>query len=240
MTYHEKHNLANGEGNRDGDGQNFSDNNGVEGPTDLLAVESVRARQIRNFLATLLLSQGVPMLVAGDECRRTQIGNNNAYCQDNEISWFDWGLVEKNADLIRFCRELIRFRHSQPTVRRKQFLTGKMNGRSHLPDVSWFNTTGHPVEWTAAASTISFLLSAPPAIEDPELLGRDVFALLNPTPDSAEFMVPHFLSHKEWKLFIDTARVSPDDIFPNETGPLMPRNKRFTLVGKSMQVFVRP
>ncbi len=240
VTFREKHNLANGEENRDGEEQNFSDNNGVEGLTTKADIESSRARQIRNFLATLLLSQGVPMLVAGDECRRTQQGNNNAYCQDNEISWFDWSLVDKHADLIRFCRELIRFRHSQPTLRRHQFLTGKMNGRSHLPDVSWYSTSGQPVEWNASASTISFLLSAPPQSEDPELLGRDVFALLNPTPDAVEFLTPHFLTYKDWKLFIDTARPSPDDLFPNETGPVMPRNKRLALAGKSMQVFIRP
>jgi hypothetical protein len=115
-----------------------------------------------------------------------------------------------------------------------------MNGRSHLPDVSWFNTLGHPAEWTSANSTISFLLSAPPASEDPDMLGRDVYALLNPTSDTVEFMAPHFLSFKEWKLFIDTGRTGPDDIFPNETGPLMPSNKRFKLVANSMQVFVRP
>lgn len=240
VTYREKHNRANGEDNRDGEDQNFSDNNGLEGSTVDPAIEAIRARQIRNFLATLLLSQGVPMIPAGDECRRTQQGNNNAYCQDNEISWFDWKLVESNADLVRFCRELIRFRHLQPTVRRKHFLTGKMNGRSHLPDVSWFNTLGHPVEWSSTRSTLSFLLSAPPESEDTQLLGRDVYALLNPSPDIAEFQTPHFLSFKDWKLFVDTSRESPDDVFPNFAGPQMPRQKRITVAAKSMMVYVRP
>jgi glycogen operon protein len=240
VSFRDKHNQVNGEENQDGERQNYSDNNGVEGPTSDPAVETNRARQVRNFLATLLLSQGVPMVVAGDECRRTQQGNNNAYCQDNELSWFDWSLVDSHSDLVRFCRELIRFRHGQPTVRRKQFLTGKMNGRSHLPDVSWFNPAGHPVDWNATLSTIAFLLSAPPAVEDTELLGRDVFAVLNPTSDDVEFTVPHFLSFKEWRLFVDTARKSPDDVFPNQSGPLMPRNKRLVTPAKSMQVFVRP
>src|SRR5690606_37200735 len=103
----------------------FSDNYGVEGPTRLKVIAELRARQIRNMLATLLLSQGVPMFVSGDEARRTQRGNNNAYCQDNEISWFDWTLVEQNEDLVRFMKALIDFRLHQPTVRRKQFLTGQ-------------------------------------------------------------------------------------------------------------------
>jgi isoamylase len=129
VTYREKHNEANGEGNRDGDNHNFSDNYGVEGPTRRKVIAELRSRQIRNMLATLLLSQGVPMFVSGDEARRTQRGNNNAYCQDNEISWFDWTLVEQNEDLVRFVRGLIHFRLNQPTVRRKQFLTGQPEGK---------------------------------------------------------------------------------------------------------------
>ena len=104
VSYIRKHNEDNGEGNRDGDDNNLSDNYGVEGPTRRKSVETVRLRQIKNFLATLLLSQGVPMLLAGDECRRTQGGNNNAYCQDNPTSWFNWRLVEKNAELVRFTQ----------------------------------------------------------------------------------------------------------------------------------------
>ena len=102
VSYREKHNWDNGEENMDGDNNGYSDNYGVEGPTDDLEVNVIRERQIKNMLATLLLSQGVPMILAGDECRRTQQGNNNAYCQDNETSWFDWSLVDRNADLVRF------------------------------------------------------------------------------------------------------------------------------------------
>ncbi|MFM8893531.1 MAG: glycogen debranching protein GlgX, partial [Planctomycetia bacterium] len=108
VSFRDKHNEANGEGNRDGDNNSFSDNYGIEGPTRRADVEAVRLRQIRNMLATLLLSQGVPMLLAGDECRRTQQGNNNAYCQDNAVSWFDWSLVTEHADLVRFVGELVR------------------------------------------------------------------------------------------------------------------------------------
>ena len=128
VTYKEKHNEANGEGNGDGDNHNLSDNYGVEGPTRKKSINQIRLRQIKNFLSTLMLSQGVPMLVSGDEVRRTQKGNNNAYCQDNETSWFDWRLVEKNEKLLRFVKTLIHFRRHQPTVRRRQFLTGHRRG----------------------------------------------------------------------------------------------------------------
>ncbi|HEY6564809.1 MAG TPA: glycogen debranching protein GlgX, partial [Pirellulaceae bacterium] len=115
-TYAEKHNEANGEGNRDGESNNHSANYGVEGPTDRGGIPKTRERQLKNALATLLLSQGVPMIHSGDEFRRTQRGNNNAYCQDNELSWLDWRLAEENADLVRFCRGLVAFRRRQPTV----------------------------------------------------------------------------------------------------------------------------
>ncbi len=138
-SYLDKHNEANGEGNRDGDNHNLSCNYGVEGPTDDADIDKIRVRQIKNNLATLLLSQGVPMILSGDECRRTQHGNNNAYCQNNEISWFDWSKVEANADLLRFFRSLTAFRRRQPSIRRKYFLSGEpVNGRE-LPDVNWFS-----------------------------------------------------------------------------------------------------
>ena len=132
VSYERKHNEANGENNRDGDNNNHSSNYGVEGPTNRKPIQRLRLRQIKNMLSTLLLSQGVPMIVSGDECRRTQNGNNNAYCQDNEISWFDWSLVEKNADLLRFVRALNTFRLSQPTVRRKSFFSGLQLSLIHI------------------------------------------------------------------------------------------------------------
>jgi len=119
VSYKEKHNEANGENNCDGDNHNISDNYGAEGPTRKKSINTIRTRQIKNMLTTLLLSQGVPMLVSGDEVRRTQKGNNNAYCQDNDTSWFNWRLVEKHSNLLRFVRSLIHFRRRQPTVRRK-------------------------------------------------------------------------------------------------------------------------
>ena len=162
VSYREKHNLANGEDNRDGDNNNFSENFGVEGPTDQPIIDQLRLRQIKNLIATLMLSQGVPMLVAGDEFRRTQNGNNNAYCQDNEISWLDWTFVEKHAELVRYCRSLIEFRRNHPTFRREHFLTGVPNSKDGWSDVSWFSPLGTAVDWHQSELPIICLLAAPP------------------------------------------------------------------------------
>ncbi|MGI9519167.1 MAG: glycogen debranching protein GlgX, partial [Pirellulaceae bacterium] len=135
VSYNDKRNLANGEENRDGEQNNYSYNFGHEGPADDENIETLRVRQIKNLLTTLLLSQGVPMLLSGDECRRTQQGNNNAWCQDNEISWFDWSLVDQNAGLLRFVRNLVHFRRAQPTVRRPWFLTGEKMENRRISDV---------------------------------------------------------------------------------------------------------
>src|SRR4029453_5046852 len=135
VSFKEKHNELNGEGNRDGDNNNYSDNYGVEGHTKRAEIDNLRVRQIKNFLATLMLSQGVPMIVAGDECRRTQKGNNNAYCQDNETSWFNRDPVKQTEPLHRFQPALIKSRRSQPPIRRELFLTGKPVVEGDLPDV---------------------------------------------------------------------------------------------------------
>ena len=142
VSYNEKHNEANGEGNRDGTDDNRSWNCGAEGPTDDPDVNALRERQMRNFLTTLFLSQGVPMLLGGDELARTQRGNNNAYCQDNELSWFDWELDDRRQRLLEFTRRLVHLRLAHPVFHRTQFLTGASPLGSGLPDSWWFRTDG--------------------------------------------------------------------------------------------------
>lgn len=142
VSYNEKHNEANQENSQDGDNHNNSWNCGVEGETDDPEVLRLRSRQQRNFLATLMLSQGVPMLVGGDEIGCSQKGNNNAYCQDNEISWRDWDLQNANADLLDFTRELIYFRHQHPVFRRRKWFEGKLIYGFGIGDISWFNADG--------------------------------------------------------------------------------------------------
>lgn len=124
VSYNEKHNEANGEGGRDGESHNRSWNCGVEGPTDDPEINALRAQQRRNFLTTLLVSQGTPMISHGDELGRTQFGNNNVYCQDNEISWLDWSKHEENQDLFQFTKRLIQLRKDHPVFRRRQFFAG--------------------------------------------------------------------------------------------------------------------
>jgi isoamylase len=238
VSYNQKHNEANGEQNRDGENSNYSHNYGIEGPTNDRATEEVRERQIKNMLATLLLSQGVPMILAGDECRRTQRGNNNAYCQNNDISWFDWKLTETQAALRRFTEILIRFRRQQPAVRRLNFLTGRPGANGILPDVSWYSSYGTAVEWHDGDPTLICLLKAPAQDEDPENHGRDVLLLLNPTPDGREFMIPSLTKDHSWRLFVDTAAESPRDIFPELDGPRIPESGRVRLAYRSLCCYV--
>ena len=157
VSYNEKHNEANLEDNRDGTDDNRSWNRGVEGETDDPEINALRERQQRNFLATLILSQGTPMLLGGDEFGRTQHGNNNAWCQDNEISWFDWGLLEENRELFEFVQKLIVLRRAHPVFRRRQYLRGTDEDGSGLPDVWWFRTDGHRMtktDWESGHRTV--------------------------------------------------------------------------------------
>ncbi len=238
VSYRDKHNLANGEDNRDGDNNNFSHNFGVEGPTDQPIIDQLRLRQIKNMIATLMLSQGVPMLVAGDEFRRTQNGNNNAYCQDNEISWLDWSFVEKNAELLRFCRSLIAFRRHQPTVRREKFLTGVSNSKDGWADVSWFSPLGTAVDWHVDDHAIICLLAAPDEADDPKGVGRDVLLMINSRDVGCRFMIPAISKSKKWNLFVETAQPSPLDVFPELDGPELPVSGSHTLPCKAMAVYV--
>jgi glycogen operon protein len=238
-TYETKHNSANGEDNRDGDNHNISCNYGVEGPTDQHHIDQIRVRQIKNGLATLMLSQGVPMILSGDECRRTQHGNNNAYCQDNEISWFDWKKVEENADLVRFFRGLATFRRRQPTVRRKYFLTGEVTSGRELPDVNWFSALGTAIDWSGNERAMTCLLMAPGLSQDPEQVGRNLLLLFNAAPERHAFIVPPVAKGMNWRMFIDTAAVPPEDIYPDANGPSTPLNGKMVLPGRSMRCYIQ-
>ena len=250
VSYREKHNEANGEGNRDGDNNNFSENYGAEGPSRKPDIEAVRARQIRNMLATLLLSQGVPMLLFGDECRRTQRGNNNAWCQDNEVSWLDWSLVESNADLVRFVRELVRFRLGTPTLRRRTFLTGGTTGAESLPDVEWFGAGGEPIDWHAADGGIACFFAAPTRerlvagnnLEAGGIAGvpRHVLIVAHAGSEPASIVLPQPATVRSlpWRMFVHTGQASPNDIFADGLGPLVDVTKPLELPGRSLVCLV--
>ncbi|MGI9471376.1 MAG: glycogen debranching protein GlgX [Rubripirellula sp.] len=238
VSYKEKHNDANGENNCDGDNHNISDNYGVEGTTRKKSINTVRTRQIKNMLSTLMLSQGVPMLVSGDESRRTQKGNNNAYCQDNDTSWFDWRLVEKNADMIRFVQSLIKFRREQPTVRRKTYLTGQPVDGRMIPDVSWFAPDGSHLEWGQDELAMVAYIAAPARVDDPEGLGRDLVLMFNSTGQVRDFQMPEFGRGMRWNLFLDTAAESPEDIYPDVDGPMPASGRVIKMLHHSLKVFV--
>ncbi|MBN1394132.1 MAG: glycogen debranching protein GlgX [Pirellulales bacterium] len=238
VSYSEKHNEANGEDNRDGQMENFSYNYGAEGPSQNPAVEAVRLRQIKNMTAALLLSQGVPMLLAGDECRRTQRGNNNAYCQDNPISWFDWRLVDRHAGLRRFCAALTDFRRSQPTVRRLNFLEGRAAQPGSLPDAAWFAPSGGEVDWSADSRSLICLLGAAPPTDPHRPPNHHLLMLLHAGSDARHFTLPHSVRKIDWRLLLNTAAESPDDIYPSLDGPPPPSNNVVTMEPRSMIVFV--
>jgi glycogen operon protein len=238
VSFKDKHNDANGEGNRDGDNNNCSDNYGAEGPTKKKGVEAIRTRQVKNMIASLMLSQGVPMLLMGDEVRRTQRGNNNAYCQDNEISWFNWNNLEQHPDIFRFTQGLIEFRKMQPSLRRERFLTGRPQDVRGVPDVSWFESTGKPIHWDAPDGTLVCWLGKPASIDDPEGFGRDILIMLNGTPESKVFTMPPQTRGIRWRLFADTSKESPKDLYPDLDGPVAPATRQIELLYRSTMIWV--
>ncbi len=204
VSYNTKHNEANGEGNRDGVNDNLSWNCGVEGDSDNPAVEALRERQIRNLASLLMLARGVPMICAGDEVRRTQNGNNNAYCQDNEISWFDWKLVGRNRSLLRFWKRIIEFRRRHLSVRRGRFFNGEVNARG-LTDVAWHGTKlDHPGWSDSDSRVLAYTLAG--FGEEP-----DIHVMINMFWDALEFELPS-IRGREWLKAADTAADPPHDI----------------------------
>jgi glycogen operon protein len=238
VTYSNKHNDANGEQNRDGEKNNSSANYGIEGPTTRRSIETVRVRQIKNFMAALLLSQGVPMILFGDECRRTQQGNNNPYCQDNAISWFDWRLAKKHEALLRFVRALVAFRRAEPTVRRTDFLTGLPVRPGGLPDVSWYSPAGAPIDWSDSGSSLACVLAAAPRRDVLDPPNHHLLVLLHAGDAPLRFAIPKLVRPLSWWLFVNTAARSPLDIYPSLDGPSLPADGMLEIEGRSLVCYV--
>jgi glycogen operon protein len=213
VSYNGKHNEANGEDNRDGNNDNLSWNCGAEGPTDNRSVLALRQRQMRNLLATLVLSQGVPMLLAGDELGQTQRGNNNAYCQDNEISWINWELTEEQKQLRDFVRQLIKFRKEQPVLRRRKFFQGRSIRGADIKDVTWFDPSEKEMTdqgWNAGFVRCLGVLWAGDVIEDVDEIGQRIegktlLILLNAHHEPIPFQLPSHDHESRWQLVLDTA-----------------------------------
>ena len=217
VAYNVKHNEANGEGNRDGENDNRSWNCGVEGPTDQAEILALRAQQERNFIATLILSQGVPMILAGDELGRSQSGNNNAYCQDNPVSWIDWKRADKA--LIDFTRRMLRLRRAHPIFRRRGWFIGDAPKRGKLKDLEWFRPDGAamtPADWTVGyAKTLGMFLNGQ-AIGERDRSGATVsddsfFAMFNAYGEAMEFKLPLARWGRRWTLVVDTANPTVEE-----------------------------
>ncbi len=205
VSYKEKHNEANGEHNRDGESHNFSQNFGIEGAVEDAAIKGRRLKQIKNYMATLMLSQGVPMLVAGDEFGRTQSGNNNAYCQDNERSWIDWQLLEENTELYQFTRDMIAFRHQHTVLRRFRFLDGPLDHHEH-PDVQWLADDGGEVDWSQDRA-LGMLLHGDSSHTGRSQDGEHLFIIFNGSERSLDFRLPPSPSGQSWSLAVKTGRI---------------------------------
>ncbi|QZN84327.1 glycogen debranching protein GlgX [Cellulomonas sp. C5510] len=222
VSYNEKHNEANGEGNRDGESHNRSWNCGVEGPTDDPEVLDLRGRQQRNFLTTLLLSQGVPMIAHGDELGRTQQGNNNVYCQDDELSWVDWDLDERRTTLLEFARRVVHLRRDHPVFRRRRFFAGapERGGESDLRDIAWFTPAGEHMsdaQWQEALARSVMVFLNGDAIAEPDLRGEDIvddsfLVLFNAQPEPTTFTLPGSDYGDTWTVALDTDhQLTPGD-----------------------------
>jgi len=214
VSYEQKHNEANGESNRDGHNENLSRNWGVEGPTDDAQIVALRERLKRNFLATLAFSQGVPMICAGDEIGRTQLGNNNAYCQDNKISWLDWSLDERKRELLEFTRQILRIRRNNPVLRRRSFFRGAPVAHEAAKDLTWLRPDGHEIaeaDWRRAdAHALGMLLHGKASDEvderGREISGDTLLLLLNAGAASVAFTLPALEPRGLWREMLNTAR----------------------------------
>ena len=238
VAYNDKHNEANGENNHDGNSDNRSWNCGQEGPTEDAEINELRQRQMRNLMATLLLSQGTPMILAGDEFGRTQGGNNNAYCQDNEISWVDWTLKDKNEALVRFTRKLAGLRHEFPILRHSRFLRADVNEETGVKAITWISATGAemtPEEWDdSSVKCFGMLMDGRAQSTGIQKKGLDTTMLLimNSWEDVVLFTLPEAPEGEGWKLLIDTN--IPDD----KSEKILKTGHVYQVTGRSLLLFM--
>ncbi len=243
VSYNKKHNFANGEYNRDGHNENFSWNSGVEGPTDQGPILALRARQMKNFLVMLFLSQGTPMLLMGDEICRTQQGNNNAYCQDNEISWMNWDGLEANAGHFRFTQMLVRLTRSWKGLRQERFMlhtnptpgvpspgTHTSNGTKIQTRLSWHGIKALEPDWNDYSHSLAFML-------ENQAHHEYIYVILNSYWDGLSFELPKLPIGLQWHRVADTSLPSPEDIVdPNQAKPV--ENPFYRLTGRASAILI--
>jgi isoamylase len=247
VSYNEKHNEANGEGNNDGESHNRSWNCGVEGETDDPAIQALRARQQRNLLTTLLLSQGVPMVLHGDEIGRTQRGNNNVYCQDNELSWMDWDLATWQRELLAFAKRVVALRNDHPVFRRRRFFAGDVTrDDAEIADIVWFNPSGKHMEdsdWGESKALMVFLNGE--GIPEPGRRGEPVvddsfLIAFNAGDTGLPFTIPDEVYGEGWVVVLDTHDDTAGSVsYFDDVPPLLP-GLEFRVADHSVVVLRRP
>jgi glycogen operon protein len=238
VSYERKHNEENGERNRDGHGSNHSRNYGFEGPASNPQIERIRRIQIKNFLGTLFLSLGTPMMLGGDEFRRTQRGNNNAYCQDNEVSWYDWGLLRQHADIWRFTRLLIDFRRRHPALHRPEFFTGMDSDYNAIPDITWFDEAGGTPDWARPEGILAARLDGSKADILSDRDDNDFYLIFNATDKLVNFKVCPAPGGKHWYRAIDSAYESPLDILEHGAEEILIPQEEYVARPSSLAVFI--
>lgn len=240
VSFNIKHNYENGEKNRDGENHNISYNYGIEGNTVTQFIHGVRLRQIKNLIATLFLSQGIPMLLAGDEFRRTQRGNNNAYCHDNDISWIDWNLLEKNRDLVRFTSRMIKFRKEHPVLRRTTHFTGEKAEGFSSPDITWHGDKPYTPDWSSKSHSIAVLINGEYSRENEKNRDLDIYIIFNASKINKFFYIPEAPSGAPWQRVIDTSLNSPRDIIDSGKEEKIDENRYYVRKMSTVVLIAQP
>ena len=236
VTYNHKHNEENGEENRDGSDDNLSYNNGFEGECTNPKIQAQRIRKIKNFLIYLFVSQGVPMLLGGDEMRRTQGGNNNAYCQDNDISWINWTLAQKNKGLVRFTKNLIAYRKAHSIFSRKQFFTDCYDSNT-VPEIAWYDINAKNPDWSKQKRFLAFKLNGSSACS-PDAQENDFYIATNTDIYDLTITLPALSDGRQWHLVADTSLSSPEDIAEPGNEELLREQRRYVLLSGASVVLV--
>ncbi|HLI52261.1 MAG TPA: glycogen debranching protein GlgX [Thermomicrobiaceae bacterium] len=237
VSYNDKHNEANGENNNDGANDNESWNCGAEGPTDDPGINALRRRQIKNAVVMLLLSQGVPMILMGDEVARTQHGNNNAYCHDSELSWLDWSLLEANPDIFRFFKHSIAFRHAHPVLRNREHFRNEDYVGSGYPDISWHGTRAWSADWSSESRVLAFMLCGLHA-QGGAVPDDYVYVALNMHWEPHTFELPGLRDDRQWRVFANTGADAPEDIWEPGTEPVLEDQHEIFIGPRSVVVLV--
>ncbi len=238
VSYAEKHNDENGEDSRDGSDNNLSCNYGFEGPVSNPTIELVRELQIKNYFTTLLISLGTPMILGGDEFRRTQGGNNNAYCQDNDVSWYDWSLLERNRGLFRFVKEMIAFRLRHPAFLRPEFFSGRDGSYNAIPDITWYDEKGESPDWAKADRHLACRLDGSKADTYADRDDNDFFIMFNSGVEGLVFAVAKPLDGKHWFRAVDTALEAPQDIVSPGYEQALSNQNEYFVKGRSIVVLL--